>query len=174
MAKKATNNPAAGGLSAVFAPEALEFRPRDLLAGTELRRVYAILAFPPAVAEGWLGAAANLPGVAMVLHGRPEDTYRLVQAVNRRIGAIPGQLAMGNVPALTAQRLQAELDDAQALLRQVDGEKQAVFQTGVFLVVSAADPDDLRQRCERLEGTLAAQGMRARPLVFFFFCKGRG
>ncbi len=154
------------GLVNLFAPEALDFRPDSLTAGTEWRRVYQIVAFPPDVGDGWLTQAANIPGVTMALHGMPEDAYKLTQALNRRIGAISGQLATGKNAALSEQRLSHELEDAMQLMRQIDAEQQAVFQTGVFLVVSAPDAESGLRRSKRLEGLLAASGMRARPLLY--------
>ncbi|MBX5466897.1 MAG: conjugal transfer protein TraC [Firmicutes bacterium] len=165
-AKPPASVPTANALANLFAPEALDFRPKDLLAGAEWRAVYAIQAFPPTVDDGWLSKAANLPGVTFALHAIPQDAYELVQALNRRIGAVQGQLALGKTPALTLQRLQRELDDAQALLRQIDAEQQAVFQVGVYLVVAAPDAETGQRRAKRLVGQLAAQGMRVRPLVY--------
>ncbi|AUW92636.1 hypothetical protein BXT84_00605 [Sulfobacillus thermotolerans] len=153
-------------LANLFAPDALDFGPRDLWAGTEWRRVYQVIAFPPDVGDGWLTQAANIPGVTMALHGVPEDAYQLTQALNRRIGAIQGQLALGKNAALSEQRLTHELEDALALMQQIDAEQQPVFQTGLFFVVSAPDAETGGRRAKRLEGFLAAQGMRARPLLF--------
>lgn len=150
----------------LFAPAALDFHPSDLIAGTEWRRVYQVIAFPSDVSDGWLTQAANIPGVTMSLHGIPEDAYQLTQALNRRIGGIQGQLALGKNAALAEQRLTQELEDAMTLMRQIDAEQQAVFQTGLFFVVSAPDAESGQRRAKRLEGLLAASGMRARPLLF--------
>ncbi len=169
MAKKPTQTayPTQSALANAMTPEALEFFPQHLLAGTEWRRVYTILAFPPSVEDGWLTQAANLPGVTLSMHAAPQDAYQLVQALNRRIGAISGQLAMGKNPALTEQRLTQELEDAMTLMRQIDAEQQGTFQTAVYLTVSATDAETGLRRAKRLEGQLAASGMRARPLVFY-------
>ena len=168
MAKKTQSGyPTQSALANAMAPEALEFFPQHLLAGPEWRRVYAILAYPPSVDDGWLTSAANLPGVTLSLHAAPQDADQLVQALNRRIGAISGQLAMGKNAALTEQRLTQELEDAAALMRQIDAEQQGTFQVGVYLVVSAPDAETGLRRAKRLEGQLAASGMRARPLVYY-------
>ncbi len=153
-------------LTNLLAPDALDFGPRDLWAGPEWRRVYQVIAFPPDVSDGWLTQAANIPGVTMALHGLPEDAYQLTQALNRRIGAIQGQLALGKNAALSEQRLTHELEDAMALMQQIDAEQQPVFQTGLFFVVAAPDAETGGRRAKRLEGFLAAQGLRARPLLF--------
>lgn len=167
MAKKPTQAlPTTSIFTNLFAPEALDFHPSDLLAGVEWRRVYQVIAFPPDVADGWLTQAANFPGVTLALHGIPEDAYQLTQALNRRIGSIAGQLALGKTAALTEQRLTHELEDATALMQQIDAEQQAVFHTGLFFVVSAPDAESGLRRAKRLEGLLAVSGMRARPLLF--------
>lgn len=168
MAKKTlvSTYPTQSALANAMAPEALEFQPQALLAGREWRRVYAILAYPPSVEDGWLTSAANLPGVTLSLHASPQDALQLVQSLNRRIGAISGQLALGNTAALTEQRLTQELEDAASLMRQIDSEQQGTFQVAVFLTVSAPDMETGLRRSKRLEGQLAASGMRARPLLF--------
>lgn len=169
MAKTANTHayPAQSALVNALAPEALEFFPQALIAGSEWRRVYVILAYPPSVEDGWLTQAANLPGVTLSLHAAPQDAYQLVQSLNRRIGAISGQLAMGKNPALTEQRLTQELDDAMALMRQIDAEQQGTFHVAVYLTVSASDSAAGLRRAKRLEGQLAATGMRARPLIYY-------
>lgn len=169
MAKTSNTHayPTQSALVNALAPEALEFFPQALIAGSEWRRVYVILAYPPSVEDGWLTNAANLPGVTLSLHASPQDAYQLVQSLNRRIGAISGQLAMGKNPALTEQRLTQELDDAMALMRQIDAEQQGTFQVAVYLTVSGSDSDSGLRRAKRLEGQLAAAGMRARPLIYY-------
>jgi len=169
MAKKLNTNsyPTQSALANAMAPEALEFFPQYLVAGSEWRRVYTILAYPPSVDDSWLTQAANLPGVTLSLHAAPQDALELVQSLNRRIGAISGQLSMGKNPALTEQRLSQELEDAIALMRQIDAEQQGTFQIAVYLTVSAPDAETGLRRAKRLEGQLAASGMRARPLIFY-------
>ena len=154
-------------LSNVFAPEALEFGPQAVnVSGVEWRRVYLVAAFPEAVDAGWLTSAANLPGVTLSLQARPQDAFEMIKALNRRIGGLAGQLATGKNAPITEQRLSKELEDAMALMKQIDSEQQGVFQCGVFCTVSAPDPETGLRRAKRLEGQLAAQGMRARMLAF--------
>jgi len=154
-------------LAHLIAPEALDFQPQHLTAGTEWRRLYMVSAFPPSVEAGWLTRAANLPGVTLALHAVPQDAGEIVLALNRRIGAVAGQLAAGaGGGALTAQRLTQEAEDAQTLLRQIDAEQQGVYQTGVVLMLSAPTPEEGLRRAKRLEALLGAAGMRARPLVY--------
>ena len=159
--------PTQSALTNALAPEALEFFPQHLVAGPEWRRVYMILAYPPSADDGWLTAAANLPGVTLSLHAAPQDTTQLVESLNRRIGAIQGQLAMGKNPALTEQRLMQELEDAHALMRQIDLEQQKVFHVAVYLTVAAPDAETGWRRAKRLEGQLGARSMRPRPLLFY-------
>jgi len=148
-----------------FAPAGLEWQPEHVLVGDQWWRVYAVTAFPPRVQEGWLAHAANLPGVTLALHVRPEAPLELVQALNRRMGAAAGQLANAH-DALSQQRLQREVEDLEALMRQIDAEQQAVATVGVYLVVQAPDRETGLRRAKRLEGVLGAAGLRARPLLF--------
>ena len=170
MRKKKTPSPGMARpthtLSNVFAPAALEFGPQAVNASGEWRRVYLISAFPEAVDAGWLTAAANLPGVTLSLQAQPQEAFAMIQALNRRIGGLAGQLATGKNAPITTQRLSKELDDAMALMQQIDREQQGVFQCGVFCTVSAPDPDTGLRRAKRLEGQLAAHGMRARVLAY--------
>ena len=81
------------GLQNIFAPEALEFFPTACGVSGAWARVYMIQAFPPTVDAGWLTPAANLPGVTVSLHARPQDAANMIKALNRRIGGLAGQLA---------------------------------------------------------------------------------
>ena len=153
-------------LANVMAPASLHFGPQMVDVAGEWRRVYVMTAFPPQVEAGWLTQAANQPGVQLTLQARPQDPYDMIQALNRRVGGLAGQLATGKNAPITAQRLTKELEDALSLMKQIDTEQQGVFQCGVFLVVTAPDPETGLQRAKRLEGQLAAHGMRARVLAY--------
>ena len=154
------------GLQNIFAPEALEFFPTACGISGAWARVYMIQAFPPTVDAGWLTPAANMPGVTVSLQARPQDAADMIKALNRRIGGLAGQLATGKNAPITEQRLTQEMEDAVTLMKQIDAEQQGIFQCGVFLVVTAADPDTGLRRAKRLEGQMAAQGMRLRVLAF--------
>ena len=170
MRKKKTPSPGMARpthtLSNVFAPAALEFGPQAVNASGEWRRVYLISAFPEAVDAGWLTPAANQPGVQLTLQALPQEAYTLIQALNRRIGGLAGQLATGKNAPITAQRLTKELEDALNLMKQIDREQQGVFQCGVFLVVTAPNSETGLRRAKRLEGQLSAHGMRVRVLAY--------
>ncbi len=153
-------------LANVFAPEALTFQPQAVCVGAGWARVYTLQAFPSSVEIGWLTRLANLPGVTLSLQTQPEDPLQIVQALNRRIGQLGGQLQTLKGGPLVAQRLERQMTDAETLIRQIDAEQQHVFQVAVFLTVHAADATTGLQACRRLEAACAAQGMRARPLVY--------
>ena len=157
---------AAAALHNIFAPVALDFGPQQIRIADQWAKVYTIQAFPPAVEAGWLTAAANFPGVTLSVHAIPEDPLTMVQELNRRMGQLAGQLAVSKGGPLQAQRLERQIQDAQTLLQQIDMEQQSVFRVGVFLLVTAPDASTGARAARRMEGALAAQGMRARPLVF--------
>ena len=152
----------------IFAPESLAFDSRGVAVEVsgEWQRIYLVAAFPQEVNAGWLTQAANQPGVTLSLQAIPQDASQMIQALNRRVGGLAGQLATGKNAPITEQRLTKELEDAMALMKQIDAEQQGVFQCGVFLTVSAPDPDTGLRRAKRLEGMMAAQGMRLRLLTF--------
>ena len=162
--KQAAPTPGAA-LRNAFAPEALRFDRRALDLGSAWGRVYAVTDFPPAVEVGWLATAANLDGVVLSVHALPTDPTQITLAMSRAISLLAGQLAQGG-SALAQQRMEAQLQDAQALLKKIDAEQQSVFTVGVFALVTAPDEATGLRRCKRLEGMLAAAGMRARPLAF--------
>lgn len=167
MAKTTTTTTTTGAaLRNALAPEALAFQSRHIEVGPRWARAYAAVAFPPAVEAGWLQAAAQLPGVTLSVHAVPQAAMDLVQAINRRVGQVSGQLAAGRLQPLTAQRLEAELRDLQQLLRQIDLEQVAVVNVGIVLLVQAPDAETGERRARRVEGVLAAQGVRVRPLAF--------
>lgn len=164
MTKQPAQTPGAA-LRNAFAPTALRFDRRALDLGSAWGRVYAITNFPPAVDVGWLATAANLDGVVLSIHALPTDPTQLTLAMSRAISLLSGQLSSGG-SALSQQRMEAQLADAQALLRKLDQEQQSVFTVGVFALVTASEEARGLRRCKRLEGMLAAAGMRARPLAF--------
>ncbi len=149
-----------------MAPAAIAWSSQSVSVDGSWRRVYTLAAFPPIVEAGWLTHVANLPGVTLSLQARPQEAGTLITALNRRIGGLNGQLATGSNDPITAQRLTQERDDALTLMQQMDADQQEVFQCGVFLTVSAPDPDTGLRRAKRLEGQLAAHGMRARVLAY--------
>ncbi len=163
-AKQAAPTPGAA-LRNAFAPEALRFDRRAVDLGSEWGRLYAVTDFPPAVDAGWLATAANLEGVTLSVHALPTDPTQITLAMSRAISLLAGQLAQGG-SALAQQRMEQQIQDAQALLRKIDQEQQSVFTVGVFALVTAPDEATGLRRCKRLEGTLAAASMRARPLAF--------
>ncbi len=166
MRKQPQTTPSgAPALANVFAPQALKFGQRSVDIGDQWGRVYAVVNFPPKVGVAWLARAANLPGVTLALHGLPTDPTALTLALNRSISLTAGNLQAGG-NALLVQRLEAQLRDAQELMRKIDQEQQSIFTVGLFLLVTAPDEVEGMRRAKRLEGLLAAAGMRARCLAF--------
>ena len=154
------------GLRNILAPESLDFHPREIHIGGQWGRVYAVLDFPPAVGPAWLARAASAEGVTMALRAVPTDPTNVVLALNRAISQLAGRLATPGQNALTLQRTDAQLTDAQTLMMKIDAEQQSLFTVGVFLLVTAASVTEGMRRAKRVEGMLAAQGMRARVLAF--------
>ena len=152
-------------LASLFAPDSLAFQPQAVVVGAGWVRTYRVEAFPSSVGIGWLTRLANLPGITLSLHAAPEDPLEIVQALNRRIGQLGGQIATAKGGPLITQRLARQMDDAETLIRQIDAEQQHVFQTAVFLTVHAPDATQGALASRRLEATCAAQGLRARPLI---------
>lgn len=167
MATKGKRSASGGGaaLRQAFAPPALVVGTRAVDLGHGLVRVYAVAAYPPAVEAGWLAAAAALPGVTLSVHALPTDATELVLALSRAIALLAGQVQSGGT-ALAQQRAEQRMADAQALMRKIDAEQQSVFTVGIFLAVAAPNDATLTRRCRRMEGVLAAAGMRARVLAF--------
>ncbi len=167
MPKKHATTTATPGaaLRNAFAPEALLFERRAVDLGSQWGRVYTVASFPPSVDVGWLATAANLEGVTLSVHALPTDPTQITLAMSRAISLLAGQLAQGG-SAISQQRMEQQVQDAQALLRKIDQEQQSVCTVGVFALVTASDEAAGLRRCKRLEGMLAAAGMRARPLAF--------
>ncbi len=153
-----------GSLQNAFAPTSLKFGMNMIDLGDQKARVYAIVNFPPKAGPAWLAKAASLPGVTLAMHGLPTDALELTNSLNRAISLLSGNLEASH-QALTIQRLESQLRDAHALMKKIDQEQQAVFTTGVFLLVTADDETTCLRRSRRVEQTLAAAGMRARVLT---------
>ena len=167
MPKKHATTTATPGaaLRNAFAPEALLFERRAVDLGSQWGRVYTVASFPPSVDAGWLATVANLEGVTLSVHALPTDPTQITLAMSRAISLLAGQLAQGG-SAISQQRMEQQIQDAQVLLRKIDQEQQSVCTVGVFALVTAPDEAAGLRRCKRLEGMLAAAGMRARPLAF--------
>ena len=150
----------------VLAPMALEFGPRSVVWDDLWTRVYGVLRYPPQVGAAWLARLANHEGVYLSLQAEPTDPTQLAMALTRAITQMTGQLQGGSLNPLLRQRLMQQVVDADTLLKKIDAEQQSLFLTGVFLLVTAPDAVIGRQRCQRVEGLAAAQGLRIRPLVY--------
>ena len=148
------------------APMAMEFSPRSVAWDDLWTRVYGVLRYPPQVGAAWLAKVANQEGVYLSLQAEPTDPTQLAMALTRAITQMTGQLQGGHVNPLLRQRLAQQVSDAETLLKKIDAEQQSLFLTGVFLLVTAPNEDTGLQRCQRLEGLAAAQGLRIRPLVY--------
>ncbi len=149
----------------LLAPPALEFRRQDIALGEAEARALAVVDYPPRVGPAWLARLADLPGVSLAVHLVPGDPLELLRALNAGAAEYQSRLAQGG-SALLRGRWERSLEDAQALLRQIDQEGQRVFRTTVVLLVTASDPDELARRCRRVEAACAGAGMRVRPAVF--------
>lgn len=147
-------------------PMALEFGPRSIVWDDLWTRVYGVLRYPPQVGPAWLATLANHDGVYLSLQAEPTDPTQLAMALTRAITQMTGQLQGGSLNPLFRQRLIQQVSDAETLLKKIDAEQQSLFLTGVFLLVAAPDESIGRQRCQRLEGVAAAQGIRLRPLAY--------
>ncbi len=149
----------------IVLPPALNFMPRHIDMGDQAVRVLAVTAYPPKVGAAFLARLASVSGVTLSMHIEPTDAEALIKGINRAVGDYAGRLEMGG-NALTVQRLERSLEDAQALLRKLDQEQQQVFFVTVLVLVTAREKAELDKRVKMIEGMLAAAGIRARPLVF--------
>lgn len=149
-----------------MAPMALEFRPRAMEWDDIWARAYGIVRYPPQVSAAWLAQVANLDGVYLSMHAEPTDPTQLSLALTRAITQMAGQLQGGHLNPLMRQRYAQQVQDAEGLLKKLDAEQQALFLTGVVLLVTAPDEGTGLKRCQRLEALMAAQGMRVRVLAF--------
>ncbi|MBS3949554.1 MAG: ATP-binding protein [Peptococcaceae bacterium] len=146
-------------------PQALDFAAKTITFGDQVARVMAITAYPPKVSAAFLARLANMPGVSLSIHLNPTDPTDLVKGINRAIGEYSGRIEAGG-NALTIQRLEHLLEDAQELLRKLDQEQQQVLYVTVMLLLTAPDAKDLERRTRQIESMLAATGMRARGAIF--------
>ena len=149
----------------LLSPPALEFRRQDIALGDAEARALAIVDYPPRVGPAWLARLGDLPGVSLSVHLVPGDPLELLRALNAGAAEYQSRLAQGG-SALLRGRWERSLEDAQALLRQIDQEGQRVFRTAVVVLVTAPDREELARRCRRVEAAGAGAGMRVRPAVF--------
>ncbi len=149
----------------LLAPPALDFRRHGLTLGDCEARAMVIVDYPPRVGQAWLARLAALPGVSLSLHLAPTDPVELLQGLNSSIQEYTSRLSQGG-NALVQSRWQQSLEDARALLKQIDQESQRVYRAAVLLLVVAPDEEELSRRVRQVEASCAAASMRARPAVF--------
>jgi len=153
------------GLIDMISPQALEFSARQVVFNDQLARILVIAGYPPKVNAAWLSRIAGMPGVVCSVHIQPIDPTNLIMSLNKAIGEYAGRLEMGG-NALTMQRTEQALKDAEELMRKIDQEQQQVFYVTVVLMVLASDQQELDRRTRQVEASLAASGMRGRVLIF--------
>ena len=146
-------------------PAALNFAAKHIEMGDQVFRTMAIVAYPPKVNAAFLSRLASIPGVTLSVHIEPTEAAALIRNINRAVGEYGGRLELGG-NALTIQRLEQSLKDAQDLLRKLDQEQQQVFHVTALVFVTARDIPELNKRVRTLEGMLAASGIRIRLLMF--------
>lgn len=152
-------------LKNTFAPASINFLKDSIGLETRWSRTYRITNFPPKAGAGWLSHAAHLQGVVMSIQSIPTDPTKMITSLNRATTQLLGQLAVGG-DALSTQRKNKQIEDAQSLMSKVDLEQQSLFETGVFLTVHAPNQEEGLRRSKRLEATLAASQIRVRPMVW--------
>jgi len=153
------------GLIDMILPQALEFNARQIVFNDQLARILVIAGYPPKVNAAWLSRIAGMPGVVCSVHVEPTDPTNLIMSLNKAIGEYAGRLEMGG-NALTMQRTEQALKDAEELMRKIDQEQQQVFYVTVVLMVLAPTQQELDRRTRQVEAALAASGMRGRVLIF--------
>ncbi|MEQ6360530.1 ATP-binding protein [Thermoanaerobacter thermohydrosulfuricus] len=153
------------GLIDMISPQALEFNARQIVFNDQLARILVIAGYPPKVNAAWLSRIAGMPGVVCSVHVEPTDPTNLIMSLNKAIGEYAGRLEMGG-NALTMQRTEQALKDAEELMRKIDQEQQQVFYVTVVLMVLASDQQELDRKTRQVEAALAASGMRGRVLIF--------
>ncbi|ADL67876.1 type IV secretory pathway VirB4 components-like protein protein [Thermoanaerobacterium thermosaccharolyticum DSM 571] len=153
------------GLIDMISPQALEFSGKQVVFNDQFARIMVIAGYPPKVNAAWLSKIAAMPGVVCSVHIEPTDPTNLILSLNKAIGEYAGRLEMGG-NALTIQRTEQSLKDAEELMRKIDQEQQQVFYVTVVLMVLDNDQQSLDRKVRQVESTLAASGMRGRILVF--------
>lgn len=157
--------PGLPGLRGLLAPAALDFTERQIGFGDLLARAMLVTEYPPRLGPAWLARASTLPGVVCSMHVIPTRADTLINQVNRTIGSLAGRLELGG-NALSLQRAEQAMRDAEAMLRQIDQEQQNVFYITTSLIVLGSDQDQLDRRSRQAEAVLAATGLRARTALF--------
>jgi type IV secretory pathway VirB4 component len=163
--KKKDNVSVLTGLVDMISPQALEFNAKQVVFNDQLARILVIAGYPPKVNAAWLSRIAGMPGVVCSVHVEPTDPTNLIMSLNKAIGEYAGRLEMGG-NALTMQRTEQALKDAEELMRKIDQEQQQVFYVTVILMVLAPNQQELDRRTRQVEAALAASGMRGRVLIF--------
>lgn len=146
-------------------PAGVGFQPTHLYFADQLGKVLVVVNYPPRVGIGWLSRIGHTPGVVLSVHTTLTDPTVLIKQINISIGELGARLEQGG-NALTRQRTEQALQDAQTLLRKIDQEQQAAYYVTVVMLVLAPDMEVLNRRVNFVQSSASAQGMRARVLTF--------
>lgn len=149
----------------IVAPPGLRFNQRNVVLGDYLAKVLAVVNYPPRVQEAWLARLANMPGVVVSVSISPGDPFDMLRALNSSIQEFSSRIAAGG-QALSVSRWEQSMNDAKELLKKIDQEAQKVYNTTVTILITAQTEDELNKKSRQVEAMCAAQGMRARTIVF--------
>ena len=149
----------------IIAPPGLKFNQRNIVLGDCVGKVLVLIGYPPRVHDAWLSRLANMPGVVVSVSISPGDPFEMLKALNSSIQEFTSRLAIGG-QALSRSRWEQSLSDSKELLKKIDQEAQRVYNTTVTILITAQTEDELNKKSRQVEAMTAAQGMRARVVVF--------
>lgn len=149
----------------IIAPPGLRFNQRNIVLGDCVGKVLVLIGYPPRVHDAWLSRLANMPGVVVSVSISPGDPFEMLKALNSSIQEFSSRLAIGG-QALSRSRWEQSLSDSKELLKKIDQEAQRVYNTTVTILITAQTEDELNKKSRQVEAMTAAQGMRARAVVF--------
>ena len=151
-----------------FGPDAVEVRPRALVAGGDWCRTFAVTGYPREVGRGWLEPLCAHSGrLDVALHIAPVPAEVAADRLRRQLARLEsGRRADVAKGRLADPDVEVAAEDARALAAGLARGEQKLFRVGLSVTVHAASEKALEVECARVRALCASMLLDARPATW--------
>ena len=149
-------------------PDAVEVRPRALVAGGDWCRTFAVTGYPREVGRGWLEPLCAYPGrLDVALHVDPVPAEVAADRLRRQLARLEsGRRSDAAKGRLADPDVEVAAEDARALAAGLARGEQKLFRVGLCLTVHARNEQALDAECARVKALCASMLLDARPATW--------
>ena len=151
-----------------FGPDAVEVRPRALVAGGDWCRTFSVTGYPREVGRGWLEPLCAHPGrLDVALHIDPVPAEIAADRLRRQLARLESarraDVAKGR---LADPDVEVAAEDARSLAAGLARGEQKLFRVGLSVTVHAGSEKALEAECARVKALCASMLLDARPATW--------